>query len=99
MKKFTRRDVIKVGAGLFAFLPIAKSLTEIHPAKANPPDWYECKREYQVAIDANYYCWPGICTPQNPTGFQWYRITEYRDYYTHKLCETGSAPTGIPCTP
>lgn len=57
MKKFSRRTVVKVGASLFAFLPIAKSLSSTTDASAYVP----CEQVNCYLTDSFCYIPPGQC--------------------------------------
>jgi hypothetical protein len=97
MKKFTRRDMVKLGAGFFGFLPLVKHLSEVPEATAQcacpTPTTPEC------GPGRTYESYTGdICIPEDHWRFGYiHRVYEVRDVITNKLCRHRTEQTNVIC--
>jgi hypothetical protein len=90
MKKFSRRTVIKMVAGLFAFVPAVRSLLEITDAKAINCSGLMSPTGYVPCSDDNYM----ICDEF----VRWDCVWLVDDIYLVAVCNCFDMFTGQRCT-
>lgn len=93
MKKFSRRAILKIAGGLFAFVPAVRLLLETTDARAGscgqltpPPNYEPCNDENYLLCDEFREC---ICypDPESPTGAYETNFYYCKDYFTGQRCE------------
>lgn len=90
MNRFSRRQILKVGAGLIAFVPAFRELASAPTAFAyvpcDDPEFIDCR--YYETECANYDCWEYNT---------WYVVDECYDTRNDEICYYTFDNTGERC--